>query len=120
MFVSQQKVEILIYQDARGNEPFEKWLWSLKDPINKARIEYRIRRIEIDGHLGDAKALGDGLHELKFHFGPGYRVYFGMIQQCYVILLSGGDKKSQSKDIKMAKLFWKDYMERQHGTTEEI
>lgn len=60
-------------------------------------------------NLGDKGSVGDGVHELRMHFGPGYRVYFGYMGQEAIILLIGGDKSNQIKDIQKAKQFWKDY-----------
>jgi putative addiction module killer protein len=68
-------------------------------------------RVEI-GNYGDYKALGDGVYELKLHFGSGYRVYFAEDGDIIVILLCGGDKSSQSKDIEVAKAYWKELLER--------
>jgi putative addiction module killer protein len=68
-------------------------------------------RVEI-GNYGDYKSLGDGVYELKLHFGSGYRVYFAEYDNIIVILLCGCDKSTQSKDIETAKTYWKELMER--------
>lgn len=107
-------IEIRVYEDKNKREPYIKWFKTLKDPVNKARIQQRLRRIEIDGNFGDAKSLGDGVYELRMQFGPGYRVYFGSVKQHLVLLLAGGDKKSQENDIKIAKAYWKNYKERKN------
>jgi putative addiction module killer protein len=60
------------------------------------------------GNLGNCRSLGEGVHELKINFGPGYRVYFG-VDDHFVVLLNGGDKASQSRDIERAKEYWTDY-----------
>ena len=78
--------------------------------LRRARIRIRIRRLSL-GNLGDVKALADGISEMRFSFGPGYRVYF--TQRCtkLVLLIAGGDKSSQRKDIERAKriaALWKD------------
>lgn len=83
--------------------PFTDWMASLKDLKTRARIAERLRRVAISGSLGDAKDIGGGLSELRFHFGPGYRVYFCRRGTEVVILLGGGGKGSQSRDIKAAK-----------------
>lgn len=82
-------------------EVFEAWFAGLTDPQAKARIAARIRRAE-QGNLGDCGPVGEGVSEMRIHYGPGYRVYF--IQQGLeiVVLLGGGDKSTQSKDIKSA------------------
>lgn len=74
------------------------------------RIRNRLRRIEL-GNLGNYKSLGAGIYELKFSFGPGYRIYFAEVENTVILLLAGGDKSSQSKDIKRAKIYWRGYKE---------
>jgi putative addiction module killer protein len=80
----------------------------LKDLKTRARIAERLRRVAASGSLGDYKDIGDGVGELRFHFGPGYRVYFCRRGAVTVILLSGGDKGSQSRNIKAAKALAKE------------
>jgi len=87
--------------------PIEDWLDNLDNSM-RARIISRFRRIE-NGNLGDHEPVGDGVFELRMHFGPGYRAYYGMEGQTVVILLCGGDKSSQKKDIEIAKELWRDY-----------
>ena len=77
---------------------FDSWLRSLRDKAAQARIFNRILNIET-GNLGDYKALGGGLYELRVHHGPGYRLYFTRNGETVVFLLAGGDKSSQNKDI---------------------
>ena len=96
------------YALANGKEPYTEWLNKLKDQVARARIRVQVDRLEL-GHIGGTKSLGEGLFELKMKFGPGYRVYYGYDGPNLIILLAGGDKDSQSKDIKMAKEFWNDY-----------
>jgi putative addiction module killer protein len=88
--------------------PFTAWMASLKDLKMRARIAERLRRIALSGMLGDHKELGGGVGELRFHFGPGYRVYFCRRGGEIVILLGGGDKGSQSRDIKAARALAKE------------
>ncbi|OXL14799.1 type II toxin-antitoxin system RelE/ParE family toxin [Polynucleobacter cosmopolitanus] len=80
---------------------FTKWIQELKDLKGKARIQARIDKLEF-GHFGDCESIGSGVFELRIHFGPGYRVYLMKKGQELVILLAGGDKGSQAKDIKQA------------------
>jgi putative addiction module killer protein len=80
---------------------FTKWIQELKDLKGKARIQARIDKLEL-GHFGDCESIGSGVFELRIHFGPGYRVYLMKKGQALVILLAGGDKGSQAKDIKQA------------------
>ncbi len=81
---------------------FEAWLNRLRDVRAKARINARITRMQT-GNLGDVKALGDGLQEARIYYGPGYRLYFIQQGQALIVLLSGGDKGSQRRDIERAK-----------------
>ncbi len=83
-------------------EYFEKWQASLKDANAKARINVRIRRMET-GALGDVKPVGEGVSEARIHYGAGYRLYFCQRGDVVIVLLCGGDKSSQSKDIEIAK-----------------
>ena len=99
-----------IYQDRNGSEPFTAWLESLKDQRTRYRVVTRLDRVEL-GNLGDHKMLGAGMFELRMHFGPGYRVYCGEVDDRIVLLLAGGDKRSQSRDITKARRFWDDYKE---------
>ncbi len=84
------------------SEQFDKWFGKLKDIKAKARITLRLRQVST-GHFGDHKLVSNNLYELRFFFGSGYRVYYTIQNNQIVILLSGGDKVSQSKDIAKAK-----------------
>lgn len=108
-FLNIKPKKVFIYE-ANGKEPYSTWLKSLPVSV-RARIMARIARVEI-GNLGDCISVGDGVFELKFHFGPGYRVYFGEMDDTIIILLNGGAKKFQKKDIKKAKEYWKEYISR--------
>lgn len=96
--------EILICENDEGREPFQEWLESL-DPVARAKVRNRIDRVE-DGNLGEHKSVGGGVVELILDFGPGYRVYIGLVAN-EVHLISGGQKKTQDQDIKDAQDFWK-------------
>ncbi len=84
------------------SDKFEKWLTKLKDVKGRARIVTRLRSVEL-GNLGDVKFVGDRISEMRFHFGPGYRIYFTRRGDVVIFLLVGGDKSSQKRDIKIAK-----------------
>ena len=88
--------------EVRQTEEFAQWLTSLRDDVATKRIKQRIARVQI-GLFGDAKSVGDGLSELRIDHGPGYRVYFMRRGDILVILLCGGDKGSQARDIARAK-----------------
>lgn len=85
---------------------FDKWLRKLKDFKAKAKILFRIQNIENKGHFGDCKSVGDGISELRINFAKGYRVYFKEKDGKIILLLIGGDKSSQQKDIFKAKDIW--------------
>lgn len=87
---------------------FSKWLSTLRDTRGRALILVRVRRIGLIGHFGDHKSVGDGVNELRISFGPGYRVYYAMRGKTIVILLGGGDKGSQERDIAAAKVLAKE------------
>ena len=109
--MSLAKVQLKIYQDEDGDAPFLKWLERLKDPSTRARVQVRLDRAE-DGNLGDHKALGGGLWELRLSHGAGARIYFGRQGREFVMLLVGGDKRSQRRDIERARIYWSDYLMR--------
>jgi putative addiction module killer protein len=99
------------YQTADDRVPFREWLASLKDRGARARIRTRIDRL-ILGNLGHCAPVGHGVLELKIDYGPGYRVYFGQVGSTIVVLLCGGDKSTQHKDIATAHDYWEDYRRR--------
>ncbi|HCF62953.1 MAG TPA: hypothetical protein DEU93_01260 [Chitinophagaceae bacterium] len=86
---------------------FDKWLKKLNDLRAKAKILFRLQKIETDGHFGDCETVGDGIRELKINYAKGYRVYFKEIDGKVIILLIGGDKSTQQKDIERAKEIWR-------------
>jgi putative addiction module killer protein len=100
--------ELLIYETDEGKCPFNDWLNGLKDLTARAIVRKRLNRVRV-GNLGNTRSLGEGVWELKIDFGPGYRVYFGEDGPRIVVLLVGGDKGSQDRDIKNAKKFWENY-----------
>ncbi len=90
---------------ATGKEPAREWLKSLKDRMGQARISARILRAE-SGNFGDHKSVGEGVTELRIPVGPGYRLYYALDGEDIILLLIGGDKSTQSKDIEIAKKYW--------------
>jgi putative addiction module killer protein len=82
---------------------FDKWLRNLNDLKAKAIILFRIQKLELDEHFGDCKTVGDGIQEMRISFAKGYRVYFKEKDGKIIILLIGGDKSTQQKDIKKSK-----------------
>ena len=105
------KIELLEYVTEEGFNPFRKWLGDLRDIRARARIRVRLNRVRL-GNFGDSKSVGEGVVELRVKHGPGYRVYFGRSGNTVVILLCGGEKATQSKDVQMAKHYWTDYQRR--------
>lgn len=91
----------------RQTEAFSTWLAALSDKQAKARILARLDSVRL-GNLGDTKSLGGGIHEFRVHVGPGYRVYFSQHRRVVLILLCGGDKSTQSRDIARAKRLLKE------------
>jgi putative addiction module killer protein len=96
--------------DVIKSATFDRWFDALPDPNAKARIAVRIRRLGL-GNPGDVKPVGNGVSEMRISYGPGYRVYFANLGGFIIILLCGGDKSTQSKDISNAKTIaaqWKE------------
>jgi putative addiction module killer protein len=87
--------------EVRQTEEYSEWFANLRDKKARARINARIRRLSL-GNLGDVKPVGEGVSELRIDYGPGYRVYFLQRGREVVILLAGGDKRTQQKDIQKA------------------
>jgi putative addiction module killer protein len=104
--------EIVHYQDKDGRFPFQNWMAHLRDKLAKARIAARLRQLE-KGTLGDVRPVGEGVVELRIHVGAGYRVYCGQYGRHWIVLLCGGDKSSQDKDIERAKVAWSEWKRRQ-------
>ncbi len=99
------------YINEAGKLPFKEWLENLKDVRARAKIRISLDRIRL-GNFGHARSVGEGVHELKIDYGPGYRVYYAFTGKTIVLLLLGGDKASQSKDIVRAKEHWKAFKRR--------
>ncbi len=103
--------ELRHYLTRKGRDPFGEWLSGLRDLNAVARIEVRLARLE-RCLFGDCEPIGEGLSELRIHWGPGYRIYFGREGSALILLLCGGDKRTQAKDIQDAKNFWNDHKAR--------
>jgi putative addiction module killer protein len=101
--------QVLAFRIGPDKCPYQDWFRSL-DIKTQARIFDRVKRLE-KGQFGDYKKIDHSLYELRFFFGPGYRVYFGQRRGKLILLLTGGDKASQTRDIRMARLYWKMFQE---------
>jgi putative addiction module killer protein len=104
------KFKIERYVDSTGKKPVDIWLNAQELSVN-AKIEARFLIVE-RGSFGDHEPIGDGIWEMRYHFGPGYRVYFALSGKSIILLLCAGPKSSQKKDIKKAKEYWQDYLQR--------
>lgn len=88
--------------EIRQTIEYARWFGALRDRTAKARIDIRLRRLSL-GNPGDAKPVGDGISELRIDYGPGYRIYYVRQGSMLIVLLAGGDKSSQERDIRLAK-----------------
>lgn len=105
-----QSRELQFYKTQNGREPFIEWFHALRNQRTQTRIQKRLGQLE-NGNLGDCRSVGGGVFELRFHFGSGYRIYFGEVDNTLILLLCGGDKSSQTSDIQRAKTYWREYKE---------
>lgn len=96
--------------EIRKTEFFANWLDALRDIQARARVQARIERLA-QGNAGDVQPVGEGVSELRIHYGPGYRVYFKLQGRRLIILLAGGDKRTQAKDIKTAQRLVRELMD---------
>ena len=103
-----QYQEIEVYETPNGQAPFSAWFASIQDIRTQTRIRGRLDRLEKENY-GDCQSVGSGVFELRLHFGPGYRIYFGEVDRTIVLLLCGGDKSTQTRDIQRAKTYWLEY-----------
>ncbi|HWJ36914.1 MAG TPA: type II toxin-antitoxin system RelE/ParE family toxin [Steroidobacteraceae bacterium] len=104
-------IEVREYQTAESKTPLTQWLKGLRDGATRARIVARLDRLKA-GLLGDWKTVGGGVCELRIDHGPGFRVYYGQEGKALILLLCGGEKTTQAKDIEIAHAYWKDYKAR--------
>jgi putative addiction module killer protein len=108
-YLSAVTLSVLEYATDDGHSPFRTWLESL-GAATKARVQARVFRFEL-GNLGDHKSVGGGVWEARLQFGPGYRIYFAKDGTTIILLLTGGDKATQRKDIDRARIYWARYCE---------
>lgn len=104
----ETNIQIKLLETNDGKIPFQKWYNSLKDKVTKVKIRRRLDRLEL-GNFGDTESVGKGIYELRFHFGGGYRIYFSRVGNFVIILIGGGDKSTQKKDIAKAQEIWSKY-----------
>ena len=109
--------EIQYYEAEDGSRPFLEWFEGL-DPAVQNRVATAVARFELD-NFGDSKGVGEGVMERRLTFGPGYRVYYGREAGRVVILLTGGTKKRQQRDIERAKRLWFEYLRRSEEDDEQ-
>ena len=101
--------ELVMLETPNGKVPFEEWFNSVRNKSFQIAIDARLTRVA-DGNFGDHKSVGEGVFELRIPRGPGLRVYYGLDGPKIVVLIGGGDKSSQNKDISRAHKLWKEYL----------
>lgn len=99
-------VEIEFFEDDDGKEPFTEWFNSLRDIMARVKLRQRLDRME-HGNFGDVEPVGQGVSEIKMDYGPGYRIYFVDFNKKKALILYGGDKSTQKKDIKKAQEYYR-------------
>lgn len=110
------EMRILDLELADGRIPFREWYQSIRDRRARAVIQSRLDRVQ-GGNLGDAKSVGGDVFEMRIFYGPGYRIYFAKVDNTIVVLLAGGDKSTQSRDIASAQALWKQYKDSVNNAT---
>ncbi|MGV0028897.1 type II toxin-antitoxin system RelE/ParE family toxin [Phormidesmis priestleyi] len=111
--MQSQPRELQIYETEQGETPFSYWLDSLRNREARAKVRKRLDRVALE-NLGDYKFVGEGVFEFRIDYGPGYRVYFAQVG-ALILLLYGGDKSAQDRDIEQAKQFWTDFKQRENA-----
>jgi putative addiction module killer protein len=101
-------ITIKVLETDEGKVPFHEWYFSLRDTTTRVRVRVRLDRLLL-GNFGDVKSVGEGVSELRLQFGAGYRIYFGRVGTTIVVLLGGGDKSTQARDIEDAQELWRKY-----------
>ena len=104
----ESTISIKLLETDEGKVPFKEWYDSLRDKVTKVRVRRRLDRVEL-GNFGDTQSVGEGIYELRLHFGSGYRVYFARVGNTVIVLVGGGDKSSQKTDIAQAQALWRKY-----------
>lgn len=108
------KFKIREYLTENGQSPFDIWLIGLHDLRARARVDTRLNRASL-GNFGDYASVGGGVLELRIFYGPGYRVYYSLVGENVMLLLLGGTKGTQKRDIQIAKAYLADYRKRESG-----
>ena len=111
MIIVFRLITLEYYVNESGISPFIEWLESLGDARTRHRIKERLDRVAL-GNFGDRSPIAEGVAELKCHFGSGYRIYYGEVDTKIILLLCGGNKSSQKRDIKKALKYWQDFLRR--------
>lgn len=101
-------IDVKLYRQNDGTEPFSEWLKNLSSSSAKSRVAKAVTKMET-GLMADVKSVGKGVQELRLHFEKGYRIYFGYDGHTLIVLLAGSDKKNQQRQIELAHGYWEDY-----------
>ena len=108
------RFKIREYLSENGESPFDNWLIGLRDLRARARVDTRLNRASL-GNFGDYASVGGGVLELRIFYGPGYRVYYSLVGENVMLLLLGGTKGTQKRDVQIAKAYLADYRKRESG-----
>lgn len=108
------RFKIREYLSENGESPFDSWLIGLRDLRARARVDTRLNRASL-GNFGDYASVGGGVLELRIFYGPGYRVYYSLVGENVMLLLLGGTKGTQKRDVQIAKAYLADYRKRESG-----
>ncbi len=117
MDVVEREVKVLVPDS--GKAPFDNWFVGIRDQKTRQRIQARLTRLQ-NGNFGDFQSVGKDVFELRIFFGPGYRIYFALAGDVMVVLLGGGDKDTQDKDIEAAQALWQEYKNALEGHQRDL